>query len=189
MVLRRPQSFSRCFQVSSTPFLARLQVIPLSPFVPRVDKQNRFAITLGLEFRDCRFQSAAKCLRGAIHNDHAVLAPPRCIVPAYKNAWNGRKRPGIGRHSIARLSIVIHLKAAAGHSEAEIAPKLLQAEVIVECPWKNSKLGLKLERGVEAVTPKVPAEAMRVDSDQIWVLIAALCANLTEFVGYPSRLW
>src|SRR6266849_7644208 len=177
------QSLSRCLQVSSAPFLARLQVISLSPFVPGVDEQQRFLIAAGPEFRDRRFEGTAKRSRGAIHNNHSVLAPARCIVPTYKYAGNRREWPDVRGHSLARIFIVVHLEVAAEHSQPKIPLKSSQAELIVECRRENSKLGRKFECGVEPVAPKIPARLMRIDGDQVWILIAILRTNITKCVG------
>ena len=93
------QKFQRLFcslEIASSPFLARLQVVALRPFVPCVDENHWIAILFYNRICDCVFQPLLVFLRCAPMRDERAGA--RRIVP----------RGGYARESIVWHGLFSH---------------------------------------------------------------------------------
>src|SRR5258708_19807088 len=101
------QSFSRCFQVLAAPSLARLQMISLCPFVPRIDEDERISRNLGalarLHAAHDLTQPRPVELRSRANQNVRVTLFSWAIVPTGAHT----RAPGIGRNR-SRPPILYH---------------------------------------------------------------------------------
>src|SRR5687767_1763210 len=177
-------------EVAALPSLARLEVIPFAPLVPRVHEHQVF---LGAERREAAQHTGEPLLveiRRSAPDDRCVIPATRRIVPARRHSGKALVvDPGLRQHRADHLVIIVDivpLIEIAGESErAGIAPVRLPAERGREVV----PVGLELDRGIEAQCVRIVALVGKAfDSAQVDFADAQCPCRLAPDLGRPRRI-
>jgi hypothetical protein len=155
-----PDLFEKAQHVSKI----RFEVVPLGPLVPGVDEHQAVVEGLVNHRRDEALQASSERLRCVVHDDYALGAPSRGIVPAHEDARMNWESRSVLIHQSSRFLVVVDFQRRTSDAQEQVSAEFPPGWCVVECLRQSPELWLEADRAVEPEMATVGASAMAVDA-------------------------